>query len=212
MPYSDEIRALIAEPYEVLQVGYQTLIAQIPNMQSWRVGNSHEALQRYADLRPHIVIIGYELSPVSGVETANRILACDSSARILLTAHRLPHAELIRALRGGVLGFVSMAAEASAFMRALNCVRHRKPHVEASLSQKHQWNRAKVLDSLSPRELEVFRLLAAGNPTSCVADTLRISRKTASNHLLNIKRKLGADGTVNLALLAVELGILDFHP
>ena len=212
MPYSDEIKALIAEPYEVLQVGYQTLITQIPNVQAWRVGNSRDAFRYYTDIRPHIALIGYELSPVNGVETARRILAYDPSARISLTAYRLPYPELARALRAGVLGFVSNGAEASAFVRMLECVRNGTSHIEASLAQKQQWDRAKVLDSLSVREFEVFRLLAAGNPTGCVADTLQISRKTVSNHLLNIKRKLGVHSTVNLALLAAELGVLDLQP
>ena len=111
------------------------------------------------------------------------------------------------------MGYLTKRSAAEELIKAIRTVAGRKMYLEANIAQQmaiQQLSGEKnPVDVLSDREFEVFMALAKGKTTNDIAETLCLSPRTVGTHLYNIKQKLNANNSAEIALIAMRSGLID---
>jgi len=205
------ITVLLVDDHAVVREGYQRLLARDPRLQVvGGAANSAEALDLDRRLQPDVLVMDIALPGVSGIETARRIVARRSGAKVLMFSMYQDAIYAKRAFDAGALGYVSKSSAPDLLVDAVRSVaqgaRFVSPDVQEALSE--QPSRAnELVKSLSPREHEILRLLTLGYDLEGIAERLGVSAKTVANQQSSIKQKLGANSALQLILIARQIGV-----
>ena len=117
-----------------------------------------------------------------------------------------------RALHAGARGYVTKSAAPDVLVEAVRLVAQGKLYISHEMAQELAMQmlpgRDNPIDALSAREFEVFRLLVAGHALQEISRILCLSYKTVANYQSNIKHKLAADTSAQMALIALERGLV----
>lgn len=144
----------------------------------------------------------------NGLEVLRRICRRDPSAKVLVfTIHANPLL-LERALAIGALGYLSKGSSPKLLVEALQKIRQGKRFVEPTLLNALACSPKAPLECLTPREFEIFQLLASGRSVAEIAKLLHLSSKTVGVHQTRILRKLNLPNAVHLTLFAVQCGLI----
>lgn len=208
------IRCLLVDDHPVVRAGYRRLLEQSGIMsvvaEAGDVASGYACFQRH---RPDVTIADLALPGASGLDLIRRIRAHAPEAAVLVfTMHETPLlAE--RALAAGAAGFITKRSAPEVLVQAVQAVntgqRFVSPDVSRCLHQPTELTERSRLASLSPRELEIFRLLARGHSPADCARTLSLSQKTVANYQTLIKEKLGVSTAQALVHLALQYGLVD---
>jgi two-component system invasion response regulator UvrY len=118
-----------------------------------------------------------------------------------------------RVLKAGAMGYLTKRSAADALIQAIRQVGSGKTFLEPEIAQQLAMQRvsgaADPLDTLSEKEFKVFLALAKGQSVQEIADVMSLSPRTVGTHLYNIKQKLGASNSAELAIIAMRAGLLD---
>jgi two-component system invasion response regulator UvrY len=171
------------------------------------------AIQRYVEHKPNVVVMDITMPGIGGLEAIERILAKDNTARILVLSAHEDSVHPKRVLNAGAMGYLTKRSAAEELIKAIRTVASGKKYLEASVAQQMAIQQLSgdqnPVDVLSPREFEVFMALAKGKTTNEIAETLFLSPRTVGTHLYNIKQKLNANNSAEIALIAMRSGLLD---
>ncbi|HEY6925672.1 MAG TPA: response regulator transcription factor [Steroidobacteraceae bacterium] len=209
---SSLITVLLVDDHAVVREGYRRLLERDAGIQVvGEAANSGEAYERAAALDPEVIVMDIALPGVSGIEATRRILARRPEQRILMFSMHEDAIFAFRALEAGARGYVSKASAPEVLVDAISVVargeRYLSPDVQKGAAQQTSSQTKSIVDTLSPREFEVLRLLARGETVRAIGEKLGLSEKTVANHQSTIREKLGARNGVQLARLAAELGL-----
>ena len=180
-------------------------------------GDPHEAIDRIAELRPHIVLLDITMPGLSGIDAIEKIREKHDSVRILMLSHHEGETFVEQSLRHGADGYLSKDSEGDELAVAMRAVMRGCPYISPKVTRGLMGgtrgagdNRVSSrLNSLTPREREVFQLLALGYLNKQVARKLEMSLGTAKKHRENLQRKLDCHSPAELARLAIREGLLD---
>ena len=152
-------------------------------------------------------MLDLNLPGLGGLELLRRLIQAGAAKILILSMHAEPlYAR--RALEAGAQGYVSKNAAPDELLAAVRKVAAGGRYVEAEIAQELALGAgAETLDALSPRELEIMRLLAGGSSLAEIAAALGVGYKTVANTLTLIKSKLGVARTADLVRLAIETGV-----
>jgi two-component system invasion response regulator UvrY len=208
------IKVLLADDHEVVRAGYRRLLESTPGIEVIAEATSGEqAYSRYGGLQqPDVVVMDLNMPGMGGLEACRRILAYDNSAKILVFSVHENEVMLNRALDLGVLGYISKRSASQVMIEAVRRVAAGEMYVGQEmmpfLVKRNVSPDSKYITGLSPREFEVFRLLADSKSVNDIAGLLSISPKTVGHHMTHIKNKLGISDIAGLTRLAIRLGII----
>ena len=150
-------------------------------------------------------MIDINLPGVSGFELAARVLAQDFGARIVIFSMNDDPAFAARAIQIGAKGYIAKNDDPALFASALRQVFAGGTYLPAAMARKMAFARFDAkLAQLSQRELEIVRLLAAGETIGAIADKLGVSYKTVANNCTALKSKLGARTSMDLMRAALD--------
>jgi two-component system invasion response regulator UvrY len=148
---------------------------------------------------------------MGGLEACRRIKARDPKANILVFSVHENEVMLERALDAGIKGYISKRSASRVMVQAVRKVAAGEVYVGEEMMSHLVGQRKSVdgvqLKDLTPREFEVFRLLADSKSVNEIAGILNISPKTVGHHMTHIKEKLGISNIAGLTHLAIRLGI-----
>ena len=117
-----------------------------------------------------------------------------------------------RVLKAGAAGYLTKRSAAQALIQAIREVCQGKtflePQIARELALRQVAGTAEPLDTLSEKEFKVFLALAGGQSVQDIAAVMSLSPRTIGTHLYNIKQKLGASNSAELALIAMRAGLL----
>jgi two-component system invasion response regulator UvrY len=207
------IGVMLVDDHAVVRMGFRLLLDAAPDMRVVAEADSgEEAMRRLDEARPEVVVMDISMPGIGGLEAVRRILAKEPGARILvLSAHEdAMHAR--RTLKAGAAGYLTKRSAAEALIQAIREVCQGKTFLEPQIAQELALRQvagaAEPLDTLSEKEFKVFLALAGGQSVQDIAAVMSLSPSTVGTHLYNIKQKLGASNSAELALIAMRAGLL----
>jgi two-component system invasion response regulator UvrY len=209
-----QINVMLVDDHAVVRMGFKMLLELDPEIKVVAEAESGEqSIQRYVEYKPHVVVMDITMPGIGGLEAIERILAKDSAAKILVLSAHEDSVHPKRVLNAGAMGYLTKRSAAEELIKAIRTISAGKKYLEASVAQQMAIQQLSgeqnPVDVLSPREFEVFMALAKGKTTNEIADTLFLSPRTVGTHLYNIKQKLNANNSAEIALIAMRSGLID---
>jgi len=208
------INVMLVDDHAVVRMGFKMLLETDADIKVLCEADSGEqAIQRYMEFKPHVVVMDITMPGIGGLEAIERILAKDGAAKILVLSAHEDSVHPKRVLNAGAMGYLTKRSAAEEMIKAIRVVASGKKYLEAGVAQQMAIQQLSgeqnPVDVLSPREFEVFMALAKGKTTNEIADTLFLSPRTVGTHLYNIKQKLNANNSAEIALIAMRSGLLE---
>lgn len=198
------IRLLLVDDHPVVRSGYRRYLEAAGDIEIVaEAADGAEAYRAFIIHRPDVTVLDITLEGISGLDVLRRIRQRDANARVIIfTMHGNPLL-VERALEAGACGYLTKRCGPGLVVEAVRQVMGGKIFVDPALGPRRQ-GIPPLLERLTPREFEVFRLLAQGRSVAEIARLLHVSLKTAGVHQTRILRKLNLANTVQLVLLAVN--------
>jgi DNA-binding NarL/FixJ family response regulator len=169
--------------------------------------NGKEALERFRALHPDVVLMDLQMPEMSGIDAIVAIRSELPNARIVvLTAYR-GDVQIVRALKAGAAGYIlkdTLRRDLLETIRGVHSGKRRIPPEVATELAEHRTD-----DTLSEREIDVLKSVAAGNSNKIVADKLGIAEETVKSHIRSIFSKLSANDRTHAVTIALKRGIID---
>lgn len=202
------IRVLTVDDHPLLREGIAALVNAEPDMKLVaEASNGLEAVEKFRLNRPDVTLMDIQMPGLNGVEAISRIQAEFPGARIIVLTTYSGDAQVTAALRAGARAYIlkgHVHRELLETIRAVHAGQKRiPPEIAAELAQ-HVAD-----DDLTPREIEVLRLIAAGNANKQIADQLSIGEATVKSHVTNILSKLGANDRAHAVTIGLKRGIIE---
>lgn len=208
------IKVMLVDDHAVVRMGFKMLLESDTDIKVVaEAENGETAIKLYVEHQPTVVVMDITMPGIGGLEAIERIMAKDNHAKILVLSAHEDSVHPKRVLSAGAMGYLTKRSAAEELIKAIRTVASGKKYLEASIAQQmaiQQLNGDQnPVDVLSDREFEVFIALAKGKTTNEIADTLCLSPRTVGTHLYNIKQKLSANNSAEIALIAMRSGLID---
>jgi len=203
-----QIRILVVDDHPVVREGLRGLIAVQSDMVVVAdASNGREAIQQFRIHRPDVTVMDLQMPEMNGVDAVSAIRTEFSDARIIVLTTYAGDVQIVGALRAGAQGYLLKAAmhkELPDNIRAVHAGRRVMAPEAAAQVAEHSGDEA-----LTPKELEVLRLVAAGNANKSIAAQLSISEETVKSRVKNILDKLGANDRTHAVTIGMKRGIIE---
>jgi two-component system NarL family response regulator len=203
-----KIRILVVEDHHVVRQGLVALINSVPDMEV--VGEAADG-QKGVDLHrqhlPDVTIMDLRLPVLTGVEAITAIRRQTPQARIIVLTTFDGDENISRALQAGARGYLLKDMFGEELMDAIRVVHSGKTRIPPVVAQRLAERMGGP--DLTTRELEVLRLIVAGNSNKEIGNHLHISEATVKTHINNLLGKLGVSDRTQAATTAIQRGIVE---
>jgi len=201
------IRILAVDDHPLLREGIAALIAADPDLQLVGDGsNGREAIQQFRALRPDVTLMDLQMPEMSGLEAIIAIRSEFPDARIIVLTTYPDDAHAVRALKAGASAYVVKNVAHRELLDTIRSVHTGRkvlsPEVSMNLA------RHATDEPLTPAEIDVLRLIAAGNSNKQIADTVGVTEDTVKGRVRNILAKLNATDRTHAAAIGLKRGII----
>ena len=206
-------RVLLADDHPVVRNGLRELLNSEPDFRVvGEVDDGAQAIERALAEDVDLVILDVTMPRMTGLQAARELASRKPGLRILMLSMHENEQFLFEALRAGASGYVLKTAADRDLVNACRATMRGETFLYAgavaALVREHLDRDATSLDPLTPRELEVVKLVAEGHTSDEIAGILFISRKTVDRHRANILEKLGMRDRVELTRYAIRRGLV----
>ncbi|MGA7243866.1 MAG: response regulator transcription factor, partial [Terracidiphilus sp.] len=203
-----QIRILIADDHAIVREGLRGFIAVQPDMVVVaEASNGCEAIQEFRIHRPDVTVMDLQMPEMTGVDAVSAIRVEFPGAKIIVLTTYAGDIQILRALKAGAQGYLLKAVlhkELPDSIRAVYAGRKVMAPEAAAQVAEHSGEEA-----LTPKELEVLQLVAAGNANKLIAVQLSISEETVKSRVKNILDKLGANDRTHAVTIGLKRGIIE---
>jgi DNA-binding NarL/FixJ family response regulator len=202
------IRVLTVDDHPLLRDGIAALIASEEDMELiGEASNGREGLDMFRKLRPDVTLMDLQMPEMNGIDAIGAIRGEFPEARIIVLTTHPGDVQVSRALKAGARAYLmkgELRKELLETIRAVHAGQKRLSSEVAAEIAEHVTN-----SSLTPREIDVLRLVAAGNANKEVGARLSLTEVTVKSHMKNILAKLGANDRTHAVTIALKRGIID---
>ena len=217
---SDLVEVFLVEDHGLFRQGLSELLAASdPALRiSGSAMSAEEALERIPELLPDVVLMDLHLPGMNGTEAIRRLAMRSPSVRVLVISGSAEDRDVMDAILAGARGYILKSAPVEEITAGIHAAAEGaallSPVVAANLLDHVRDNASSLrvgtdpVGQLTPRELEVLRLMAQGLENSEIARELVISTRTARNHVASILEKLHMQNRIQAAVYAVRHGVV----
>ena len=217
---SPSVRVLIADDQQLVRTGLRMILDAEPDIDVvGEATNGREAVAMARELEPDVVLMDIRMPELDGIEATRRVVQRDgdTSTRVLMLTTFDLDEYVYDALRAGASGFLLKDAPANQLAAGVRMVAAGDALLAPAITRRlieeftatpPAASAPPGLDELTPRELEVFRLVAQGKSNAEIAAELIIGETTVKTHVTRIMMKLGVRDRVQAVVLAYELGVV----
>lgn len=209
------IRVFLADDHPVVRQGLRAFLESRDGFEVvGEAGDTETAVAEVERLAPDVVLMDLVMPGAGGVAATRQIREVAPSTRVLILTSFASDDQVIPAVHAGAAGYVLKDIEPSGLEAAIRVVHRGDALLDPQIAQRVMQEVAHPssgsgLSTLTPRELEVLRLLARGLSNRQLADELVVSEKTVKTHVSSILMKLDVRDRTQAALLAVREGLAD---
>ena len=205
------IRILTVDDHPILRKGLAALVNAEPDLKLVaEASNGKEAIEAFRGHQPDITLMDLQMPRLDGFQAIEAICNEFPAARIIVLTTYTGDTQVVRALKAGARAFVLKGHVLDELLDTIRAVHTGKkripPDVAAELAD-HATD-----DALTEREIDVLRLIAAGNGNKQIADELSISEATVKSRVTNILSKLGANDRAHAVTIGLKRGIIELDP
>jgi len=210
------LRVLLADDHVTVRHGLKLLIDSQPDMKVvCEASDGESAVQRAITLRPDVVVMDISMPGMNGLAATRKLKQLQPEMAIVTLTRHTDDAYLQELLRAGVSGYVLKQSAPSELLQAIRAAATGGQYLDSKLTPRitagfigGDRKISKATATLSDRESEVLRLIAAGYSNKEIAGQLTLSVKTVEAHKANAMRKLGLNGRIDIVRYAVLQGWL----
>jgi DNA-binding NarL/FixJ family response regulator len=213
------IRVLLADDQELVRSGFRLILELADGIEvAGEAADGREAVQLAKELQPDVILMDVLMPELDGIEATRRLQQAGVEARVLvLTTFDLDE-YVYGAMRAGASGFLLKDAPREQLVTAVRTVARGEALLAPAITQRlierfvsrpTLEESAPALSELSPRELEVLRLVARGLSNAEIAAELIVGEATVKTHVANVLRKLNLRDRVQAVIFAYESGLVE---
>ena len=209
------LHELIADDHGIVRSGLTMLIDRQVDMHvASEAEDGIEAVERALADRPDVAVLDVSMPRMTGLHAARQIRQHADEVQVLMLSMHEDDAYFFEALEAGASGYVSKRAADGSLIDAIRTVAGGDTFLTSRTQQAllKQWleeGLTEPRDELTPRELEVVKLIAEANTNRQIAEALNLSEKTVESHRANVLSKLGMRDRVELVRYAIRRGLVE---
>ncbi len=166
-----------------------------------------EAIQQFRTHRPDVTLMDVQMPEMNGVDAIIAICGEFSEARIIVLTTYVGDVQVVRAIKAGARAYLLKNTLHKELLDTIRAVHSGKKTMSPEVS--FQLAEHATDDALTPAEISVLRLIAAGNANKQIADQLSITEETVKGRVKNILSKLGANDRTHAATIGIRRGIIE---
>ena len=202
------IRVLAVDDHPVLRQGIAGLIAgQLDMRLVGEASNGREAIQQFRALRPDVTLMDLQMPEINGIDAISAIRGEFPEARIIVLTTYAGDVQALRAMKAGARGYLLKNLLYKELLDTIRAVHAGKKTLSPEIS--YQLAEHATDEALSPAEISVLRLIAAGNGNKQIAHQLSVTEETVKGRVKNILSKLGANDRTHAVLIGLKRGIIE---
>lgn len=208
-----KIKILLIDDHAVVRAGFKLLLTTYARVEVIaEAATGEQGIQLAQKYQPDVTVLDLSMPGMGGLETIKRIIQRNEQAKILVFSVHDEPVYVNRALNAGARGYITKNSAPKILPKAIEIIQQGEKYVEQGLLKEINYNIENdyqtIIQSFSPREFDVFRLLAKGLITRKIAEELSLGYKTVANYATQIKKKLHVSSLAELAHIAVIVGIM----
>lgn len=207
---------LLADDHGLVRAGIRSLLENIGNVEVVaETGDGRQVLRLVKEHQPNIVLLDIAMPSLNGLEAAARISKDFPDTAIIMLSMHVNEEYVLQALRAGASGYLVKDAATAELEIALRSVINGKTYLSPSISKtlidEYLDNSSKArspLERLTPRQREILQMVAEGNTTRMIAETLSVSVKTVETHRAQLMDRLEIRDIPGLVRYAIRTGLI----
>ena len=207
-PGNSQIRILAVDDHAVVRQGIGGLVSIEPEMTLiGEASNGREAIQQFRVLRPDITLMDLQMPEMNGFDALISIRGEFPDAKIIVLTTYRGDVQIVRALKAGAQAYLLKSTLHKDLLDTIRAVHAGRKALSPEVS--YQIAEHATDDALTPAEISVLRLIAAGNANKQIADQLSITEETVKSRVKSILSKLGANDRTHAAMIGLKRGMID---
>ena len=205
---SAQIRILAVDDHALVREGIAVLVGTQPDMiLAAEASNGREAIQQFRTHRPDVTLMDLQMPEMNGFDAIVAILGEFPDAKIVVLTTYKGDVQILRALKAGAQAYLLKNTLHKELLDTIRAVHAGKKMLSPEAS--YEIAEHATDDALTPAEIAVLRLIAAGNANKQIADQLSITEETVKSRVKNILSKLGANDRTHAAMIGLKRGIIE---
>lgn len=198
-------RLAIVEDHALIREGLKSLLAHVPDLEIVAdTGDGAKVEQLLAQTQADLLLLDLDLPGCHGIALAARIKQQHPAIKILILTGSTDHASVIQAFAAGADGYLLKHEDSNELLEAIPAVLKNKRYISKLLGPIDNFQECS--EQVTPREQQILKLIAAGQSTQQIADTLEVSILTVRKHRQNLMQKLALHNAVELTRYALRPG------
>lgn len=205
---SAQIRILAVDDHALAREGITILVGTQPDMTLVaEASNGREAIQQFRTHRPDVTLMDLQMPEMNGIEALIAIRNEFPDAKVIVLTTYKGDVQILRAIKAGAQGYLLKTTFHKELIQTIRAVHAGRKALSPEAS--YEIAEHATDDALTPAEIAVLRLIAAGNANKQIADQLSITEETVKSRVKSILSKLGANDRTQAAMIGVKRGIIE---
>ncbi len=205
---NSQIRILTVDDHALVRDGIAGLVGvQSDMVMVGEASNGREAIQQFRLLQPDVTLMDLQMPEMNGIEALIAIRNEFPDAKVIVLTTYVGDVQILRALKAGAQAYLLKNTLHKELLDTIRAVHAGKKMLSPEAS--YEIAEHATDDALTPAEIAVLRLIAAGNANKQIADQLSITEETVKSRVKNILSKLGANDRTHAAMIGLKRGIIE---